>query len=123
MTTDSIMGNQMIVPKLPTEAYAIYNPITEMWSRGGSGPKWGKKPKLWSSIGHLKNHLNLMVYPRYRHGSTPEIVVLTVYDSCYIFDVAKQEQSTLLIADVIQSHVNRNYLSKPYYKDAKVVQL
>lgn len=119
-TKPAFITEFQMTPKLPTEAWAIYNPNIEQWSRGGAGPKWGKRPKLWSTIGALKNHLNLMVYPRYKPGEPTQICIRSVYNGCYIYDVAAQARSDLRIDDILLSYVDRCYLSNHYYKNAEV---
>lgn len=54
-------------PKLPQpkQAFIIYDPKTEKYSRGGMTPTWSKKPKMWSGWGPLKNHLAMFISVEY----------------------------------------------------------
>lgn len=40
--------------------FKIYNPETGLYSSGGTYVKWTKNGKVWTNIGHLKNHLHLV---------------------------------------------------------------
>ncbi len=46
----------MVTFPIILKGYAIFNPATGLWSKGGTGHQWGKNPKIWSAIGHLKNY-------------------------------------------------------------------
>lgn len=43
-----------------TYVYKIYNPVTSLYSNGGShlGLLWSKTGKTWRGIGPLKNHFH-----------------------------------------------------------------
>lgn len=82
------------IPKPKIKGYAIYDPGTDHWSRGGMGPSWGKSPKFWD-LGPLKNHLNQFVYRDYKFKPDPdeierEYVIRKDYAGCVIYDVNKQ---------------------------------
>lgn len=48
-----------------------------LFSTGGKSPKFKKKGKSWSSLGHLKNHLTLVnEYPNF-HNIYKDCVVVT----------------------------------------------
>lgn len=87
------------VPVRPA-GYAIYNPKTDKWSRGGSRPtKWGKTPKIWSHIGHLKNHIRLYLGWQYAYrwnegkpDNFEAYIIHRDYDGCMIIDVATGEE-------------------------------
>lgn len=61
--------------------YKIYNPTTELYSKGGLDPGWSKHGKVWNTAGHLKQHLSLRGKP-YPPGciilqykiNTPELI-------------------------------------------------
>lgn len=38
--------------------YKIHKKGTDLYSTGGMTPDWSKKGKVWTNIGHLKNHLH-----------------------------------------------------------------
>lgn len=69
---------------LKFEGYVILDPRTGQYSRGGTAPDWGKRPKVWSGIGPLKNHLNQFVHQTY--GQTDKIVVRSTYNGCIIIN-------------------------------------
>lgn len=48
------------IPQLPITGYCIYLPSKDLYSRGGWYIKTGKSKnaKIWSSLGHLRNHLS-----------------------------------------------------------------
>lgn len=46
---------------LPEHSYVIYDPNRDQYSRGGDGPNWSKKPKVWTTMGNLKNHLAMFI--------------------------------------------------------------
>lgn len=61
------------LPKL--EGYMIYNPKTELFSKGGIDPSWKKQGKIWSKLGHLKNHLiQSCIVKKYGHYINGEYV-------------------------------------------------
>ena len=53
-----------MIEKIPTKVksktiiYAIQRNSDGLYSRGGTGPSWGKFPKTWG-IGPFKNHVNM----------------------------------------------------------------
>lgn len=73
------------------KGYAIFNPATGLWSRGGTGRQWGKNPKIWSAIGHLKNHLNLSIWCRYPDRwnglQKSQFFISSKYRGCQVIDV------------------------------------
>ena len=73
------------------KGYAIFNPATGLWSKGGTDDKWGRNPKIWSAIGHLKNHLLLSVhrqYPDRWNGLTNKrFFIGKKYRGCQVIDV------------------------------------
>ena len=74
------------IPLPRMEGYVIYNPDTGLFSAGGTGPTWRKKPKIWSGLGPLKNHLQLFVnsYGRY---AEKKILIQGVYKGCICLDI------------------------------------
>lgn len=76
---------------LKIEGYCICNPKTGLYSKGGYSPKWKKKPKIWSNIGHLKNHLNMFVNMDYTNNL---IIIRNVYEDCFVYDLVTQEPHT-----------------------------
>lgn len=67
------------------KGYIIYDKETKLFSRGGSGPKWRtKNPKIWSNIGHLKNHLRMFIT---RQWDAKIYIIDDVYKNSVIIDV------------------------------------
>jgi hypothetical protein len=100
--------SQVKIPqvKLPeTDALAIYNPQLGKWSRGGMGPTWGKKPKIWSQVGPLKNHLSQFVGRHYggrRNGAPEAIYISEKYDGCVLVDMKTgKEHATLKLEQLL----------------------
>ena len=73
------------------KGYAIFNPKTGMWSKGGTGHQWGKNPKIWSAIGHLKNHLLLNIWmkhpDRWSGLEKSQFYITNKYRGCQVIDV------------------------------------
>jgi len=70
--------------------YKIIDRETGLFSSGGSGSNpWTKTGKSWSTIGHIKSHLNMhdknsKHYP-YRNACIIEVEIN--YDDCYKYPV------------------------------------
>jgi hypothetical protein len=86
-----------VLPELPAvkNAFVIYDPKTEKYSRGGMTPSWSKKPKMWSGWGPLKNHLSMFIQVEYVGKESSYLerkkkYVLTryyPYTDCMIYDI------------------------------------
>lgn len=90
------------------EGYVIYNPATGMYSGGGaySDKIWRKRPRFWTSIGALKNHI-AMVAVFTRH-SKKQIVYRQVYKDCQVIDAKTQQPvSNFDIDSYIMDYINR----------------
>ena len=82
-----------------SKSWAIYNPHTKKWSRGGCGPKWGKNPKAWG-LGPLKNHLYMFVNVRYDKKSA--VVIDNPYKDCLLVNLdTNQEEQTFTIQEIL----------------------
>lgn len=115
----------MNIPLTPPKpaGYAIYNPVTELWSRGGTGPKWNKKsPKVWTNIGHLKNHLALHVTGSYGRRRSV-FIVPKEYASCMLIDLATgREHDTLTVRGLMYEYAHRQIASRASYQGYTVVE-
>lgn len=109
--------------KIPEiKGYAIYKPSTNLWSRGGSEPKWGKKPKIWPSIGHLKNHLAQHIQHEYAHDENYKIRPVFIrinhyYSDCVLIDVStNQPTKDFNILEYLQKKASDSYSKRclPY---------
>jgi len=97
-------------PPMKLEGYAIYNPATGKWSKGGTGPKWGKNPKVWGSRGHLKTHLCQFVWCRY---GEKKVLLSDAYKGCIVVDVTTgKELERFLIHDYLLEVAKRELSSK-----------
>ena len=63
--------NDIVMPILKMEGYVIADPATGLFSTGGTNPKFKKKGKIWSTLGHLKNHLAQFMEKYYSKGADP----------------------------------------------------
>ena len=104
------------------KGYAIYNPATGLYSRGGwrdGGPKWSKNPKIWSDIGPLKNHLNMIIVGEdYRNY---EFVIRNYYRGCVILDVTTMQPATEIDAyQYAIEFVNKKKAESKYRADWNV---
>lgn len=79
----------MIKFPIMLKGYAIYNPETDLYSKGGTGPQWGKHPKIWE-IGPLKNHLYLFITEDYRNRT---LRIRNPYIGCKLIDVSTGEET------------------------------
>jgi len=57
---------------MTTKVYRIKLKDAELYSTGGSYPRWNKTGKIWTGIGPLKNHLNI-VYGKYGANTSPPL--------------------------------------------------
>lgn len=80
---------QPVLPKM--EGFVIYNPATGLFSKGGTNGTWAKRPKIYTSLGHLKSHLTQFVNTQYRWGEqgrlSARIVVSGHYKGCQVLNV------------------------------------
>lgn len=104
--------NEIIVPLKPIIGFAIYNPDTQKWSRGGYRPKWSNTPKIWTRIGDLKSHLQNQIYDHYPRSGDNEykIIINSTYKNCIIVDIStnlpsKQIDLYLYLEEVAHKHV------------------
>jgi hypothetical protein len=70
--------------------YVILDSETNLYSGGSSPPRWGKKPKIWSNIGHLKNHLNLVLTCNMSHDLISKIHYIKIpsyYRNSNVYDL------------------------------------
>lgn len=49
---------------MSAKVYKIRHKQTGLFSSGGTTPKWTKKGKAWSALGHLKSHISQVEAPR-----------------------------------------------------------
>lgn len=115
MNNDAMMrkGSTMItVPKITLTGYGILNTATNYWSKGGCRMNWGKTPKIWRKIEHLKNHLNLMVQHSYRDS---KILISTRYKDSVVIDISTGQVYPLKIDDFLNDVANREIAKLSVY--------
>lgn len=111
----------------PPAGYAIYRPADGLWSKGGTAPAWKKAPKIWSNIGHMKNHLNLFVGTHYVSASTKcssfgsdvgHFVISRIYDGCHVIDVTTGlSLGGNWINEYYFDYIRRQKADRKYYAD------
>ncbi len=112
------------IPKPKIEGFVIYNPTTGKWSKGGTYEHriWGDRPKIWKTMGHLKNHLGQLLQGGWHYeevdGERKKFRILSpVYQGCVVFNIATDEPVEFdfyqYVIDKVRSH--------HYYKDTKFV--
>jgi hypothetical protein len=108
------------IPKPELKGFVIYNPANQLFSGGGSMPKWKKKPKIWANIGHLKNHLLGALdrgCPRdYYSSPVKKYEVSSVYFGCEVYDIINDQKIDFDIYEYFENHVLSSYYGKNGYK-------
>ena len=109
------------------KGYAIFNPATGLWSRGGIGNNWSKNPKIWSAIGHLKNHLLLSVhcqYPDRWNGLTKSrFYISNKYRGCQVIDVTTGKPvDDFDIYGYYYDYIEREKAQRKYYAEYDVYE-
>lgn len=124
------MAEQTLFPRA-LKGWAIFNPKTGLWSKGGTGPEWRKSPKIWANMGHLKNHLNLFIHTHYANryrsarldppghgGDVSHFVISRIYDGCIVVDVTTgEEYGANWINNHFFDYIRRQKSSRSYLKD------
>lgn len=106
-----------MIPTLPKlEGYVIYNPTTGLYSKGGSYGVWSKRPKIWSSIGAVKNHLVQYVsrdYTNYEATGKATLIITNHYKGAVVLNVADGSEP-FNIHDYMKKHAETK---SKYYGD------
>ena len=95
--------SQLNLKNLNKSIFMIRRRSDNKYSSGGSYPRFTKYGKAWTDLGHLKNHLNLVVDSVYEHRTSHGyegepfdlLQSLDVYNGCDIV-----EYKVLLSEDV-----------------------
>jgi len=105
------------IPKPELKGFVIYNPANGLFSRGGSAPRWDKKPKIWNNIGHLKNHLHAALdRGSYRNGNNDkEYTVSNIYRDCVVYDIVSDTEVDLDMYKYIEEHIMNGYYGRNGY--------
>lgn len=108
------------------KGYAIFNPATGLWSKGGTGNSWGKNPKIWSAIGHLKNHLLLSVHCRYPDRwnglEKGQFFISSKYRGCQVIDVTTGKPADFDIYTYFHDYIAREKSERKYCADYDVYE-
>ena len=108
----------MNIPKPVVKGFVIYNPKTQLFSRGGYGPRWSKTPKIWSNIGHMKNHIGVAIstYPYGRRdNTTKEIPLNECYVDCVVYDVSTDSETNFNIYGYVKERFMDSYYARNGY--------
>ena len=89
-----------------TLVYRIKRKSDGLYSTGGSCPRFTKKGKTWSSIGNLKNHLNMVGNSYHNPISNQTNWRASGYDNCEIevFQVVHAEYFHSLSDDLLKQY-------------------
>jgi len=115
------MTSNLIFPTI--KGYAVYNPATGLWSRGGIDVKWSKKaPKIWTGLGTFKNHIAQHVYSdcyrSWNDNSNRRVtnffyVINHKYEGCQVIDVTTQQPAKDFTVDdclkYLINHAKKSY--------------
>lgn len=108
------------------KGYAIFNPTTGLWSKGGY-KGWSKNPKIWSNIGHLKNHLLLFIHVQYTHDRNLKLernrfFISNHYRGCQVIDVTTGKPADFDIYTYYHDYIAREKSEHKYYADYDVYE-
>lgn len=112
--------------------YTIRRKADGLYTRGGSGPKWGKTPKLWA-LAHFKNHIHMFQISEWYFASEfdyygrPLIPVETLkwkllnnkfpYFDC---EILKIDHATLGVIERFEAHEFAwNEIIRPFYMKSR----
>lgn len=117
---------EIIIPQM--NGFSIYDPATGLFSKGGMPPTWGKKGKIWNSIGALKNHLNgalvFMEYANKWNGlDKSRFKVYPYYKTAIIVEVSSNKKFAMEIKDYISLYIANKKAESKYYADCDIVWL
>lgn len=96
----------MDVTKVQQVVYAIQRQ-DGLFSSGGTWPSFGKQPKIWRTVGHIKNHLNGVMGHSY-WCRQEMIKKAAVYANCEIVEFVLQsriDQSDLRLKEIIADQI------------------
>lgn len=119
---------EIIVPQM--NGFSIYDTQTGLFSLGGSPPKWGKRGKIWNSIGALKNHLNgALIFYEYankfngKNLVNHQFCIRPDYKNAIIVEVSTNKKSSFDINEYIQSYIDKQKKESAYRRKYGVVWL
>lgn len=102
---------------MPTETYfKIRNPRTGLFSKGGYGPKWDKKGKLWKNIGHVKNHLK-QVTGDWQHRRSAR----SAYQGCEVVEIVvnTEEANAYPVLNLIEENERKEAAKQAAREDQR----
>lgn len=103
--------------KYDPSGYFIYDSVTEKFSRGGTGPDWGRTPKIWSGLGPLKNHINQFVRRDYVRR---KVIVRNVYINSLIYNVLTRDVYEKTPLELKLEHIERQKKARSYWREYEV---
>jgi large subunit ribosomal protein L5 len=92
--------------------YQIQHKDTLLYSTGGRRPRWSKKGKMWTSLGGLKNHLNLVDTVRYEKAEVIE----------YMLEEMDNYSVKSVLIDIASEHKDKEAKQKAKQDKSKEVQ-
>jgi hypothetical protein len=109
------------IPKL--ECYVIYNHFKGLYSKGGTMGDFATRPKMWSSVGAVKNHLALFINRHYEYDFTPErkqkcsIIISKHYKGCVVLNLVDGTEPFKIhhyLREKAEKDIKRYSLYTPY---------
>ena len=105
--------------KYDPSGYFIYDNVTEKFSRGGTGPDWGRAPKIWSGLGPLKNHINQFVHRNYNRDNS-KIIIRNEYSNSLIYNVLTRDVYEKTPLELMYEHIERQKKKSIYWHDVEI---
>lgn len=108
----------MSKPKLPAlQGYVIFDEETELYSKGGSVPRWHKTAKIWRRMTDLKLHLQTQFW----HNWVDKQIVISPYymrkKHLKVYDVATQEVVDLDIHQYLRENAQKKIDKSNYLRE------
>jgi hypothetical protein len=90
--------------------YKIRHKVTGLFSAGGHSPSWTKKGKTWSSLGHLKNHINGVV--EYRYHKMKDMENWEILE----IEISETQSSIGNVVDIVNEKIQKEKDKKMAYE-------
>lgn len=113
----------ILLPTLKLQGYVIVNPATGLFSSGSCDVKFKKKGKVWSTLGHVKSHITMLVEHR-RSYIRSEIDLtlgcLSLYKGCKVYEIGEGIE-VLDVWDYAKNSAQK-MINSGYMKSWKIVE-
>lgn len=114
----------IVLPALKLQGYVIVDPKTNQFSSGGCDVKFKKKGKVWSTLGHVKSHITMLVELR-RDYRTKKIDLslgcLSLYRGCKVYEIGEGVE-VLDAWDYAKKSAQKMIDDSDYMKSWKIVE-